>query len=89
MDIQTVRHYLTLPPRTTAAEVMRDAVLVSDPGALFILTLVLDIRVNQRTRRSVAEVRAEINKPQRARWFGVLQNHVWSQYRLFLTKSRK
>jgi hypothetical protein len=44
MDLRTVRHYLSLPPRTTAEEVMRDAVLVSDPGALFILNLVLDVR---------------------------------------------
>jgi hypothetical protein len=87
MDIETVRQYLTLPPRTTAAEVMRDAVLVCDPGALFILNFALDIRVNQRTRRTVTQVRAEYNKAKRARWFGVLQKHVWSQYRLFLSKT--
>ena len=83
MDIQTVRAYLLLPPRTSAAEVMRDAVLLLDPGATYLLTTVLEVRVNRRSRRTLAEVQSEFLKERPARWFGVVQNHVWSLYRLF------
>ena len=83
IDIQTVRAYLLLPPRLSAAEVMRDAVLVSDPGAVYILTTVLEVRVNRRSRRSLADVVTEFPKSRQARWYGVVENHVWSLYRLF------
>ena len=76
MDLKTVRSYLLLPPRTTAAEVMRDAVQVSDPGALTILTTVLDLRVNRRSRRTLASVAAEFPKAKQARWYGIVQEHV-------------
>lgn len=87
MDIQTVRQYLLLPPRTSAAEVMHDAVQISDPGALYILSTVLEVRVNRRTRKTLAAVVAEFHKPQRSRWYGIVQEHVWSLYRLFFAWS--
>ena len=84
--METVRAYLTLPPRTSAAEVMRDAVVLSDPGAVYILNTVLEARVNRRSRHSLAAVVTEFQKEKPARWCGVVQNHVWSMYRLLFAR---
>lgn len=87
MDLEPVRQYLQLPPRTSAAEVMLDAVVSGLPGALYILTTVMELRVNRRSRRSLVEVLQEYQKVKKARWYGIMVEHVWSMYRLFLAES--
>lgn len=59
MDLETVREYLLLPPRTSASEVMLDAVVTWDTGALYILVTVIELRVNRWSRRTLVEVLPE------------------------------
>ena len=46
--MDTVRSYLLMNPRSTAAEVMRDAFVVGEPGAEQLVRFVLELRVNVR-----------------------------------------
>ena len=82
MDPAIVRHFLAQPPRATAAEVMRDAVLLQEPGAKALLEMVLALRVNRRTRRRFNDVVKVFPKADPPRWYGVLLQHLWSMYRL-------
>ena len=75
-----------MPQRTTPVAVMRDAVDHGDPGAVYLLTTALQLRVIRRTRRSLDAVRNEFHSANPARWLGVLQDHVWNMYRLFFKK---
>ena len=84
MDFAPVRHYLSQPPRASGAEVVRDAVLLQVPGAVSLLNIILEVRVNRRTRRQATHVAAAfalVNKP---RWYDRLCLHVWNLYRLFI-----
>ena len=85
MDSAALRNYLAQPPCGSAAELMRDAILLLVPGAIILLELVLGLRVNRRTRRSVGQVSVAYSAVPQPRWYGVLLGHVWSMYRLCLT----
>ena len=86
MDFGPVRQYLSQPPRASALEVMRDAVLLLVPGAVFLLNYILQCRVNRRTRRRAAEVCAAFNMRDRPRWFGPLCQQLWNLYRLSINQ---
>ena len=58
MDLVLVRAYLKLAPRQDADAVLRDAIVVQEPGAVQLLRFVLQMRVNRRTRRTVARANA-------------------------------
>ena len=87
MDLVCVRDYLRLPARATAEEVMRDALCNDDPGALAIVNIVLQLRLNPRTRRSLGEAKEVMNTGRVPRWYRIAQEHVWSTYRMFLAKA--
>jgi hypothetical protein len=63
---------------------MKDAVLFKVPGAVNLLELVLSLRVNRRSRRSVQAVTDAFNANVKPRWYGVLSKQCWSTYRLFI-----
>ena len=84
MDFGLVRNYLAQPPRASGTEVVRDAVLLQVPGAVELLNLVLQVRVNRRTRRTLAHVVAVYNAAVQPRWYGQLCQHLWNLYRLFI-----
>ena len=84
MDTADLRQYLSLPPRGSAIEVMRDAVETQVLGAVWLLELVLSVRVNRKTRRQLRDVADAFASPRPPRWFGVLQTQLWNQYRLLL-----
>ena len=79
-----MRNYLALPPRSTAEEVMRDALVLQIPGALEMVTMVLSLRVNRRSRRTVLHATEAFTKTSPPRWFGILLQQVWNTYRLFI-----
>ena len=84
MDFGLVQNYLAQPPRASGTEVVRDAVLLQVPGAVELLNLVLQVRVNRRTRRTLAHVVAVYNAAVQPRWYGQLCQHLWNLYRLFI-----
>ena len=84
MDFGPLRNYLAQPPRASGTEVVRDAVLLQVPGAVELLNLVLQVRVNRRTRRTLAHVVAIYNAAVQPRWYGQLCQHLWNLYRLFI-----
>ena len=89
MDMCSVRAYLALPPRASSALVMRDALQLDDPGAAAIVKLIMQVRVNRRSRRTMARAREEFLKSARGKWFNVLEEQVWNSYRLLLGNARK
>ena len=64
--------------------VMRDAVLLQVPGATMMLNILLQLRVNSRTRRTLAQVTAAFSAATHPRWFDRLVKLLWNQYRLWL-----
>ena len=84
MDFVNVRRYLSLTPRTSAAAVMRDAVEFDDGGAAALVEFLLNVRVNRKTRRSLADVKHAYNANPQPGCFRVLEKRCWSLYRLSL-----
>ena len=84
MDFVNVRRYLSLTPRTSAAAVMRDAIEFDDGGAAALVEFLLNVRVNRKTRRSLADVKLAYNANPQPGWFRVLEKRCWSLYRLSL-----
>ena len=82
MDFATLRNYLNGPARPTPRDVMMDAVVFMVPGALVLLRFLLEMRVNRRTLRSLAEVTAAFTGTSAPRWMNVLTNQLWNMYRL-------
>ena len=75
------------PVRGDADAVMRDAAVLQVPGAVALLQLVLELRVNRRTRRQMGHVVAALALATQPRWLGVLRKHLWNMYRLCLDQS--
>ena len=89
MDSCALRNYLAQPPCGSEGQFMQDAVLFKQPGAVALLQLVLDLRVNRRSRRSIRAVEAAFNAADKPRWYGVLVKHCWNMYRFALTIKSK
>ena len=86
MTFASMRCYLALPPRQLPADVLQDAFVCLDAGALYLVEQILESRVNRRTRRTLQQASAEYAKPadKRGAWFVAMQGSVWSLYRLLL-----
>ena len=85
-----VRTYLRNARVQSAEELMDDALGMREEGARLLLSLLLKSRVNPRTRRSLANVRAqwlEDNRRQpgdrRAKWYSVLLQSLWGMFRAY------
>ena len=89
MDFSPMRLYLAADPRTSAVDVMKDAVVFQNPGAVILLKFLLEARVNRRTRRSVAEVRTAFALQNPPKWVGVLEKQLFNLYRLSLNLTRQ
>jgi hypothetical protein len=86
MDYSSGRQYLAPAPRPTATVVMKDAVVHGHPGALHLLVLLLEARVNRRTRKTVAAVTAAFLAGTKSRWHTDLVQKLWNLYRLMLAQ---
>ena len=89
MDLCALRRYLALPPRVRAADVMSDALLTGDVGAVQLVEYIIQTRVNRRTRRSLALATSEFRKREKDRdsWYPQLEQWVWNLYRLSLVRT--
>ena len=86
MDLVLIRSYLKLAPSQDADAVLRDAIVVQEPGALHLLNFVLQLRVNRRTRRTRARVNAAYNQMPHPRWLSVVRDKLFNMYRLCLNR---
>ena len=68
----------------TAAEVFRDAVIVQEPGAVALLSYLLQLFVNRNTRRSLSQVTTAAARQPPSRWVSVLTSQLFNLYRLSL-----
>ena len=84
MDFSCLRQYLTDPPRAAAKDVMMDAVVYLNPGAIILLKFLLEMRVNRRTRRTFAEVTSAFCAARQPKWVITLSSQLWNMYRLSL-----
>ena len=87
MDMSVLRQYLAGPARQSADEVANDALLHQSPGALQLFSMVMHLRVNRRSRRSIDECIAAHALQDRPRWLRLATDVVWNVYRVFLTHS--
>ena len=88
MDSCALRNYVAQPPCGSEGQFMQDAVLFKQPGAVALLQLVLDLRVNRRSRRSIRAVEAAFNAADKPRWYGVLVKHCWNMYMLCINHQK-
>ena len=72
MDFCSVRHYLAQAPRKRPEDVVADAVVLQVPGAVAMLDLLLNSRVNRRTRRNMARVTQAYGVSPKPRWLAVM-----------------
>jgi hypothetical protein len=84
MDVQLVRFYLRHSAAATPESLLRDAVVLADPGAVELLKFVLSLRVNRRSRRTLRAVTAAYRKPKQERWLKTLREQLFNMYRLCL-----
>jgi hypothetical protein len=84
VDDAALRLYLARPPRATAEDFMRDAVLFVDPGAVQIVDFGLRVRVNRRTRRTLTQLTEEFLLRPGGRWVTLFVKQMFSLYRLLL-----
>jgi hypothetical protein len=87
MDFACLRQYLAVAPRSSAKEVMDDAVLFLNPGAVILLKILLEMRVNRRTRRTFGEVSSAYSSARPPKWVCTLSSQLWNFYRLSLTQT--
>ena len=89
MDFCALRLYLALPPRVRPADVMSDALLTGDVGAVQLVEYIIQTRVNRRTRRSLSLATTEFRKREKDRdsWYPQLEQWVWNLYRLSLVRT--
>ena len=64
---------------------MADAV-GGNGGAQALLQMVLQVRLNKRSRRSMASVISVASHRRKPRWFTVLSQHLFGLYRVFLNQ---
>ena len=81
MDVQLVRFYLRHSAAATPESLLRDAVVLADPGAVELLKFVLSLRVNRRSRRTLRAVTAAYRKAKQDRWLKTLQEQLFNMYR--------
>ena len=60
VNLSLLRHYLRTAQPVDGLDVLRDAALARDPGALELVSLNLELRANRRSRRSLQEVAFEV-----------------------------
>lgn len=87
MDIEAFRDYLAEDARQSSAEVAADAFRDGHPGAVSLVTLVLALRVNRRSRKTFAKAQAAYGAARRPRWVKLLIEVVWNFYRVSLDQS--
>jgi hypothetical protein len=63
---------------------MRDALVHHVPGARALLALILSVRINRRTRRSLENINAAFALTARPRWVAQYSMLLWNLYRLML-----
>ena len=85
MDFSAMREYLREPVRATADEVMQDAVVYQNPGAIMLLKVLLEMRCNRRTRLSVATVTHLFSQNPGRKLMATLVRQLWNFYRMSLT----
>ena len=86
MDFSDIREYLAAPARQSSSEVALDAFRDGVPGAVQIVTMVMALRVNRRSRRTFDEAQSAFLLQRRPRWFELLMGVVWNFYRVSLTQ---
>ena len=92
INMELLRLYLRNTHATTPEDIMSDAFWLNEPGALYLVELVMISRGNPRTRRRLFTAQREWRRlkagehndprPRPARWYNRLQNAVLGQHRL-------
>ena len=84
LDVMSLRNYLAGPVRTDGNQILTDAFIGQDPGALELVRFTSALRVNPRTRRTLTMVQREFSRPvtQRARWLAALELSLFAQWRV-------
>ena len=91
IDMPQLRHYLRTAVPADGADIMKDAFISCEPGAMEIISFCLQLRGNPRTRRSVTAVGTECRRLHRNRaatppdWYQFLVNHVMGMFRQWRT----
>ena len=86
-DFSALRQYLGQRPRDNRDALIMDATLYREPGAVMLLSFLLQLRVNRRSRRSMDSVYAASALQVKPRWFTVLAQQLWNLYRLALNQT--
>ena len=86
MNFVEFRDYVSLTARQTADAVAADALQHQIPGAVFLLTMVLQLRSNRRSRRSFSEAVAAFALPSHPRWLRLTIDIAWNYYRVALVQ---
>ena len=84
LDMVALRNYIGGSVRTAGEDILADAFVRQDPGAMQLIRFTCSLRRNRRTRRSLADVQREYSRPvsQRARWLRTLETAVFAQWRV-------
>ena len=84
LDMVSLRRYVGHTVRTDGAQILADAFIGRDAGAIELIRFTCSLRLNRRSRRSVAVVQAEFSRPvsQRARWLATLESALFAQWRV-------
>ena len=86
-DFSALRQYLGQRPRDNRDALVMDATVYREPGAVMLLSFLLQLRVNRRSRRSMDSVYAASALQVKPRWFTVLAQQLWNLYRLALNQT--
>lgn len=80
-----LRLYLQQCQATAADDIIDDAVLRMEPGAVCLVRLVMQVRGNRRTRRKLRDVFVESRKQVPAAWYNRLKESVMQLFRVMRT----
>ena len=84
MDFDALRLYLGEPARKTKEEVANDAFRLRNPGAVELSKMVLEMRINKKTRRLFEGMAVGYSSTPRQWWVTLHMDVLWNFYRVSL-----